>query len=420
MKKLLALLLCLALLATGIFVLAACKNDGDENTYDITVWVGEGTKDLTEQQIAKFNETNEWGVTFNATVEIVSESKAIGDASSKQQSAGDIICFAQDQLARAVRIKLLAPLNSASVTAIEKDNDQGSIDATKIGGTIRAFPMTADNGYFMFYDKSVITDESHLNSLEDLIADCEAAGRNFSMNLTETGGGWYAASFFYATGCKSEWTTDDSGNFTAYDDTFKSDEGLIALQGMQKLLSSKAHIDSDKVSDFSAGTPSAVVVSGIWDYNAAKATLRENLGVAPLPSFTVGEKSYQLVSYLGHKLMGVKQQNDPHKALYLQKLAMYLTGAECQLQRFQAVGWGPSIKDLQANSDVKASPSLAALAASKTVLQGQYPSNWWSEMVVMTGSAYSRDKGAASESALQGLLNDYFNALPGLKIAQDD
>ena len=409
-KKLLALLLCVVMVAAAVCVLAAC-NDTDENTYKIVVWVGEGTKELTERQIEAFNNTNEWGVKFNATVEVVSEARAVGDASSKQQSAGDIICFAQDQLARAVRIKLLAPLNGASVSAIEADNDEGSVEAAKIGGTIRAFPMTADNGYFMFYDKRVITDESHLTSLEKLIDDCEKANKYFSMNLTETGGGWYAASFFYATGCKSEWTTDNDGNFDSYTDNFNSPEGLIALKGMQKLLQSKAHLDSDKVSGFTAATSSAVVVSGIWDYNAAKTALEDNLGVAPLPSFNVDGKDYQMVSYLGHKLMGVKQQDDPYKALYLQKLAMFLTSSERQLERFNAVGWGPSIAALQASEAVKASPSLAALSATKTVLQGQYPSNWWSEMVVMTGSAET----ASTEQALLDLLSTYNNKLPGLK-----
>ena len=412
-KKLVALLLCLAMVAAVVCVVAACDNDYD---YDIKVWVGEGTKELTEKQIAAFNESNEWGIKFKATVEIVSEGRAIGDASSKHASAAEIICFAQDQLARAVRIKLLAPLNNASIAAIEADSDQGSIDATKIGGTIRAFPMTADNGYFMFYDKRVITDESHLNSLEDLLKDCENAGKKFSMNLTEEGGAWYAASFFYAAGAKSEWTTDNDGNFTKYADTFNSDEGLIALKGIKKVLDSKAHLDSDKVAGFTAATPSAVVVSGIWDYKAAKDALQDNLGVAPLPSFTVGEKSYQLVSYLGHKLMGVKQQDDSYKALYLQKLAMYLTSKECQLERFNAVGWGPSNKELQELADVKASPSLGALAATKTVLQGQYPSNWWSEMLVMTGNA----KTSESDASLKTLLENYESELPNLRVAQDD
>lgn len=410
-QKLLSLALCVVMLTLAVYGLVACDgNKGDDKTYNITVWVGEGTKTLTEKQIAKFNETigRELEIKFNPTVEIVSESKAAGDAISKQQSAADIFCFAQDQLARLVQSGILAPLNSASVDAI-KENDAESVTAATIGTSVRAFPMTADNGYFMFYDKSVVA-EDHIGSLEAIIADCVAAGKNFSMNLTKDGGSWYAASFFYATGCVSEWTTDENGIFTEYTDTFNSDNGVIALQGMQKLLKSGVYNASAEVADFSAGIKSAVVVSGIWGYNAAKEALGDNFGIAPLPSFNVDGKDYQLVSYLGRKLMGVKQQSDPYRALYLQKLAMYLTSEECQLERFEEVAWGPSNKNLQSNAQIMASPALAALNQTKTVLQGQYPANWWSKVELVTGNAQS----ASDVQTLKDILNTYFNSLPSL------
>lgn len=404
MRKSVTVLLSAALILPAVFGVTACSEEGG---YDITVWVGEGTKELTERQIAAFNESNEWGVKFNPTVEIVSESKAAGNAIQKPDSAADIFCFAQDQLARVVHSDLLATLNAASIEAITAGCDEGSVAAATIGNTIRAFPMTADNGYFMYYDKSVIA-EKDIASLESIIADCEAAGRNFSMNLTKDGS-WYAASFFYATGCKSEWTTDEKGNFTGYEDTFDSDAGVIALQGMQKLLKSSVYQPSAEVSDFTAGIPSAVVVSGIWGYKAAKEALKDNLGIAPLPSFEVGGESYQLVSYLGSKLMGVKPQNDAYRASYLQKLAMYLTGEECQRQRFEEVGWGPS--NVKAAQDAS-SPALDVLSAAKTTLQGQYPTNWWSKVEVMTGSAKTSMSDAAT---LKLLLKTYSDSLPQLK-----
>lgn len=391
--------------------LAACGNNdsgnGDNAVYNITVWVGENTDTLTKQQISRFNETNEWGVTFNATVEVVSESKAAGNAISTPASAADIYCIAQDQLARVVHSNLLATLNSASVEAITTLSDADSVAAATIGSTVRAFPMTADNGFFMYYDKRYVKEE-HIGSLEDVIADCEEAGKNFSMNLTEDGGSWYAASFFYATGCESEWTTDETGNFTEYTDTFYSDAGVTALQGMQKLLKSGSYNASAEVSDFSAAIPSAVVVSGIWGYNAAYAALGDNLGVAPLPSFTVDGESYQLVSYLGRKLMCVKPQDDAYKALYLQKLAMYLTSEECQLERFNEVGWGPSNK---AAAEQVSSPALDVLFGETTVPQGQYPTNWWSKVQLITGNA----KTSSSDSAtLSAVLQTYNNSLSEL------
>ena len=388
-KKLIAIVLCLAMVAAVVCVLAAC-DDGDYD-YEITVWVGEGTDTITKEMIETYNNGNKYGIKFKATVEIVSESKAAGNAMATPQSAADIFCFAQDQLARLVQSDILATVLGSAQQSIIANNDEGSVEATKVGGTIRAFPMTSDNGYFMYYDKRVISEEhkGNLNQIIDDIKnykDSKNVGRVFSMNVT---GGWYAASFFYATGAKSEWTTNDKGGFTDYVDTFNSAEGRIALNAMNDLFKSGVLLDSDGVSaeDFNAAIPAAAVISGIWDYNTALAALgEENLGIAPLPSFTVDGKDYQMVSYLGYKFMGVKAQTDGEKLLYLQDLATYLTGKACQEKRFDTVGWGPSNRELQQLDKVKASVALKALAETKTVSQGQYPTNWWSEVEALVGN----------------------------------
>ncbi len=377
---------------------------GDGNrTYDITVWVGERTDALTRNQIDRFNKTNEWGVTFNATVEVVSESKAMGNAESTPATCADIFCVAQDQLARGVRTELLAKLNSASVDFIKSNNDAASVEAASIGETVRAFPMTSDNGIFMYYDKRVIPEED-IGSLEKIIEDVENyrddqnRRRYFSMPLADEGG-WYSVLFFFATGCDCEWTIDENGHFIDYNDTLNSDNGVIALRGMQRLLRSTQHIDSSKASDFNAATPSAVVISGIWDYRTAQEALGDNLGVAPLPSFTVDGQSYKLVTYLGSKLMCVKPQQDAYKALYLQKLAMFLTDEECQTERYREVGWGPSNKEAAKGAS---SPALDVLKNNETVPQGQYPEEWWTELDVLVGSSKT-----SNESMFSTLLQEY-------------
>lgn len=419
-KKIVSLVLCLVLVLAAVCALAACKEDYD---YEIVVWVGEGTRELTENQIAAFNETNEWGIKFKADVEIFSESISVGNAVQKPADCADLFCFAQDQLATAVRSKLLASLSQASIDFIKQNNDAESQAAATIGNTIRAFPMTADNGYFMYYNKDII-DESHIDSLEDIIADCVSHGQNLSMNLTDNGG-WYSAAFFYATGCKSEWEVNEQGAFVNYDDDFNSDNGKIALKGIEKVLAmGNRYFPSDKVSTFSAATPSAVVISGIWDFKAAKTILGDKLGVAPLPSFTVDGTTYQLPTFLGHKFMGVKPQSDAYRAFYLQKLAAYLTGEECQRQRFEEVGWGPSNAALQEDETIT-SAALEALAASKLVQQGQYPIDWWTEVDVMIGLAKKNmdtilgnesnpDNWHLSDSTLGSLLESYSSKLAKL------
>ena len=415
-KKLLALALCLVLVAVAVVTLVACTNN--DYDYEITVWVGEGTKEFTEAQIKKFNENNQWGIKFKATVEVLSESVAAGNAISKPASAADIFCFAQDQLARLVQSDVLAPVSSGSQEEIVANNINEAVEATKIGGIIRAFPMTYDNGYFMYYDKDIV--KTDITDLESILNDCKAAGQNFSMRLAKDGGAWYAASFFYGAGCKSEWTTDDNGKFTAYNDTIEGDNAITALKGLQMVLDSGVHNDSAEIGDMSAGTPSAVVISGIWSYSASQnikdnQNQKRNIGVAPLPKYTVDGRTCQLKTYLGSKLMGVKRQADGTKVAYLQKLALYLTSEAVQLDRFNEVGWGPCNSNLQDNAAVLASPALQAIKQSielgAVMAQGQYPTNWWSKVQLMVGNA----QGGKTVDDLKTARDDYRVSLNGLK-----
>ena len=338
-KTLIALMLVLALV---ISLLSGCSNEkkpeptavpevteapaeekpaeeqpaAEKKTYDITIWVAEKAVDLTKKQIADFNETNEDGIVFNATVEPVSEADAATQMITDVEAGGDIFCFAQDQFARLVQAGALAKLGVKAAETVTAQNDAGTVAAATSGDTLYAYPLTSDNGYFMYYDKSVIPEED-VDSLEKLIADCEAAQKYFAFEQQTSA--WYLASFFFATGCKSEWTTDDSGAFISVSDTFNSDNGLIAVKGMKKLVDSPFHLSAGGADQFNQGA--AVLVSGTWDFEAVKGILGDNMGVTDLPSFEVDGKEYHLGSFNGCKLMGVKPQVDAEKGAALNKLA---------------------------------------------------------------------------------------------------
>jgi len=382
-------------------------------TYDIKVWVSEveGVKTLTEQQIDEFEAANP-GIVLNATVEGVSEANSATNMITDVESGADLFCFAQDQLARLVQVGALNKLGVAASQEVTDNNDASAVKAATVDGNLYCYPLTSDNGYFMFYDKSVIK-ESSLDSLEAIIADCEAAGKNFSFE-TDTSG-WYNASWFFATGCKSDWTLNDEGKFESVDDTFNSDAGLVALKGMQKLGTSKCHVSSSKGSDFDAAIPSAVVVTGTWETNTIKEILGDNFGATDLPSFEVDGKSYHLGSFSGNKLMGIKPQLDGKKAAVLQKLALYLTNEECQLERFEAVGWGPSNKAAQANEKVKSDVALSALAkqSAYAIPQGQIHGSWW-DISKSYSTVACQDDPKATEAELKQSLVDYEKAIKGL------
>lgn len=422
-KSIIRIVLCVLLCVFLVIGAVACKTDENESkapgettnggtpseqkVYNITIWVSEtkGVAELTRQQIEAFNNQN-LGYKFNATINPMSEGEAATQVLTDVESAPDIYCFAQDQLARLVQAGALAKPSENAVKTITENNDAGAVHAATSAGSVYCYPLTSDNGYFMFYDKSVIKEE-HLDSLEDIIADCQAAGRGFSFELENSG--WYNASFFFATGCVSEWTMATDGKFTSVNDNFNSDAGLIALKGMQKVLKYEKYVNSSNTADFAAAVPSAVVISGSWGATSAGEALGENLGVTDMPSFTVDGQSYHLGSFSGNKLMGVKPQTDPYRAAALQQLALYLTNETCQMQRFESFNWGPSNLAAQNSDAVKSDPTLTALALQSpyAVPQGNIQGSWWD-----IAKAYAtKAKNATTDEELRTALIEYQNAI---------
>jgi len=172
------------------------------------------------------------------------------------EAGADIFSFAQDQFARLVRAGALVKLGQGAAAFVTENNDAGTVAAATSGDAIYAYPLTADNGYFMYYDKDVIPEED-VDSLEKLIADCEAAQKYFAFEMNTSA--WYMASFFFGAGCVSEWTTDDEGTFISVHDTFDSDKGLIAVKGMKKLVDSPFHLSASSGDSFDSNA--AIVVS---------------------------------------------------------------------------------------------------------------------------------------------------------------
>ncbi|MBR6185141.1 MAG: extracellular solute-binding protein [Clostridia bacterium] len=404
MKKFLAILLTLAM---SLSLCVSASASGLEGTYDITVWVAEEIKDLTAQQIEAFNASNDAGIVINATIEAVSESVAATTMVADVELGGDLFCFPQDQFARLVQAGALAKLGVKAAETVAAANAAGVVAAAKVGDDLYAYPLTADNGYFMYYDKSIIPDED-VDSLEKLIADCEAAQKYFAFEMQSSA--WYLASFFFATGCVSEWTTDESGAFIEVHDTFNSPEGLIAVKGMKKLVSSDFHLSSSAGDAFDANA--AVVVTGIWNYETIKSILGDNMGVTDLPSFEVDGVSYHLGSFNGCKLMGVKPQTDPVRQAVLHRLAQYLTGEQCQLERFEAKSWGPSNLNAQASEAVQTNPGLVALFAQSaySIPQGQIHGSWWDIAKVIGDDV----KDAEDEAGLQAALDNYYDKISAL------
>lgn len=372
----------------------------DYGSGTIKIWVADNVVDFTQTKCDEFFKANPDMAGYTVEIQATGEGDAAGNMVTDVQAGADIFGFAQDQLARLVAAGALMPLTGYYENFVSTNNDAGAVGASKVGNTVYAFPITSDNGYFLYYDKSVVTDPT---SLDAIIADCEKAGKNFYMEINS---GWYQTSFFFATGCKLEYTADDNGAFTASNITYASKEGVAALKAMVNLAKSSSFQNGSSVDKT---TNLAAIVDGVWDSDAAKSVFGDNYACAKLPSFTVDGQSYQMSGFGGFKLLGVKPQEQQGKQLVCLALAEYLSNGDTQLARFNEVGWGPSNLVAQQSDAVKADAALSALAEqlAYTIPQGQYPGDYWTDATSLGDDVIADKFDNMSDDELMKVLEDF-------------
>ena len=391
MKKILSLVLAVVLVLT-----LSCAALAEGYSGDLKVWVADAAVDFTNQQVEAFKAANPDFADMTVTVEAVGEGDAASKVITDVDAAADIFGFAQDQLARIVAagaIEIVEPTNGEAVKA---ENDAGAVAAVTMGDELYAYPLTSDNGYFLYYDKSVVTDPS---TLEGILADCEAAGKSFYMEINS---GWYQTAFFFGAGCTLTYDSDNEGNLTACNVDYASENGLKALKSMIKLASSPAFVNGSSISN---ATNVAAIVDGTWDSEAAKELFGDNYAAAKLPTVD----GYQMSGFGGFKMLGVKPQEDEAKLAACDALAAWLSSGDVQLARYEALGWGPSNLAAQQSDAVKADVALSALAdqLQYTIPQGQYPGDYWSLATGLGDNIIGHKYDGADDEALMTALTEF-------------
>ena len=391
MKKILSLVLAVALVLT-----LSCAALAEGYNGELKIWVAEAAVDFTNEQVEAFKAAYPEYADMTVIVEPVGEGDAANKVITDVDAAADIFGFAQDQLTRMVAAGALIDVEPGNAEIVAAENDAGSVAAVTLGDTMYAYPLTSDNGYFLYYDSSVVTDPS---TLEGILADCEAAGKSFYMEINS---GWYQTAFFFGAGCTLTYDSDNEGNLTACNVDYASENGLKALKSMIKLASSPAFVNGSSISN---ATNVAAIVDGTWDSEAAKELFGDNYAAAKLPTVD----GYQMSGFGGFKMLGVKPQEDEAKLAACDALAAWLSSGDVQLARYEALGWGPSNLAAQQSDAVKADVALSALAdqLQYTIPQGQYPGDYWSLATGLGDNIIGHKYDGADDEALMTALTEF-------------
>lgn len=385
-------------------------NSGTSNeTVSLRVWGGEEDQNLLKELVEKFKTTYP-DQKFNIEIGVESESTAKDTILTDVEAAADVFAFASDQIVDLNNAKALANIEDMdaalqnyakkSIADVKAANGEGSVEAASIDGKLMAFPMTGGNGYFLYYDSSVISEEDAA-TWDTLLAAADKAGKKVGMTLAS---GWYDASFFYGAGFTTGLNDDGT---TAIDFNGTSKDGYTGVQVTQSMLniaSNKAFMaiaDGD-ISNQIAGGTLAAVISGTWDAENAQKAFGDGYAATKLPTYTLDGKQVQQGSVSGYKLIGVNAYSK--NVGWATVLAEFLTNEESQTTRFEQRQLAPTNKKVAASDEVSKNVAIAASAAQDAygviqTVSAKYwdPAKTFGEMIAQ-GSLSATDEKAIQDA----------------------
>ena len=362
MKKLLAF----ALAAMMLFGLAA-SSLAEGETVTLKVWGSQEDQELLGVLVENFKAANP-DTTWDISLGVVGEPDAKARYLEDPAAAADVFAFSNDQLLDLVNADALYEV-TRNLDAIVAANSAGSIESATLDGVLYGYPMTADNGYFLYYDKSVLSEED-VQTLDSILAKANEAGKKVFMDVPT---GWYIASSFLGAGCTLG--LDENGKQTC---DFNNEAGVAAGEAIRAFTADPAFLTGDdSVLTGGMGDTICAGVSGTWNAAAIQEKLGENYAACKLPTFTLNGEQVQMSSFIGTKLIGVNTQTaHPVEAMML---AEFLTNEEAQQLRFEMREIGPSNSNVAASEEVQANIALAALAEQSQygVSQKYVLGNFW-------------------------------------------
>lgn len=385
-KRVLSILLGLLLLGT----LAACQSNtsegaaiGDaansvtdevteEGPIQLTVWAEEDNFTMLEGMIESFKKaypSEQFEITLAVQSDAGLRDVLLGDV----LSGPDVFHFPDDQLNSLIAGGVLDAVPNAS--EVKAANTAASVDAASLNGTLYAYPLTADNGYFLYYDKNYFTEED-VKTLDGVLAATEKAGKQFSMELNS---GWYMYAFFGNTGMQFGLNDDGVTNYCTWNSTEGDITGIDVANSIVDMISSPAFLSSGDgtfIENAQAGTVIAAI-SGVWNAMSVKETWGDDYGAVKLPTFTCKGKQIQMSSFTGYKMIGVNSYSENLE--WAHKFADWITNEKNQTVRFVERNQGPSNIKAAASDEVMKVPAIQAVIAQSEfgVLQ-RVGNNFWS------------------------------------------
>lgn len=327
----------------------------ENKTVELTVWGAEEDEALLTRIIEEFQAQYEGQADFIISFQPQSESNCKDVLMGDLEAGADVFAFADDQLNTLVAAGALEPVLNAE--AVISESLPGAVEAASVGDTLYAYPLTADNGYFLYYNKRYF-DPEDITTLDGMLQIAEENGKVITMDWSSA---WYVYAFFGNTGLEVGLNSDGITNFCTWNQADGDIRGVDVAEAMLDIADSPAFLNTVEAGFLEGVSDGSVIagVSGVWNAQAMEEAWGKDFGAAKLPSYTCAGRQIQMASFSGYKLIGVNAYSGHYE--WAVRLAEWISGEENQKLRFEMRGQGPANRKAAESADVQSSPAITAL-----------------------------------------------------------
>lgn len=359
MKKFVAIL-CAVTMAFG---LVGCEKNEKRKQVLLTLWASEESHDLMRSLADSFEEHYKDEADIDVFVGTEPEVSLAENILDKPDEAADVFHFADDQIVSLMEKNILMPITENTDQIIEDNGgkDTDAMQCVTFDGKIYAYPVTASNGYFMFYNSDYFT-EDDVKSLDRMM---EVAAKNGKYVAMDWSSGWYLYSFFGGAGLEL-YMTDDNKNACNWNSTTKEDTGIDVAEAMLDIAGNPGFLNTDD-DGFLKGVEDGSIIAGVngpWNANAVSGAWGDSYRAVKLPTYTLKGQQVQMSSFMGYKLVGINSKTK--EAYWSTKLAEWIADYDGQLERFRTTGECPA--NIRASEAAEVNSSQVAVA-----MAGQMP-----------------------------------------------
>ena len=214
--------------------LATDYANSDSGVIELKIWVEESNFDNVNKMVESFKKAYADQATFSITLEAQQDSQTRDKLLADVHNGADVFSMPDDQLYSMISGGALSPVINAD--KVRSENLEAATEAASYKGILYAYPYSADNGYFLYYDKNYFS-EDDVKTLDEILQVANENGKKFSMEFES---GWYLYTFFGQTGLKFGINSDGVTNYCNWNSTDNSVKGVDIAQSLLDIVSTPA------------------------------------------------------------------------------------------------------------------------------------------------------------------------------------